>query len=263
MKSFFQTAVTAACLSAFLFASCKKTVQDVAAEEKISAPDPGKKAKLCNIEEIIVNDPSYANSSAVFVYNQKGDPVTVTPFLVGTGRPRHEFRYDKKHRMTDYIGAYTNGFFEFWYKYTYDNHNKIIKDTQFVFGTYGAEPTNSFYVRVTDYTYDSEDRIIQTNTTQLQPDVIVFSSNYSYDANGNRVGDTYDNRIHFRRTNPIWMFIDRNYSVNNPVAPTSYNSIGLPTSYNQSQGSGPSFLLGTIQMHQSTIIYDCKGNITN
>lgn len=260
MKKFLSTALTAAALSALLFASCKKTSTELSGpEELVAPPNGGNPAKNCLITQITTTDPSYASTSAVFEYNQKGDPVTITPAVVGTGKPRHEFRYSNNHLLTDYIGAYENGFFEFWYKYEYDNHKRIIRDTQYVFGEYLDEPTNSFYVRVTDYVYDDQGRIIQTTTTQLQPTVSVSVTNYTYNADGNLTGRTYDDQVNLHRTNPIYQFIDRDYSMNNPVAPTGYNSAGLPTGYNAPpfpQG----FLHGTIYLGSSVISYECKGN---
>jgi hypothetical protein len=261
MKKFLSPALTAAALSMLLFASCKKTSNELAGpEELVAPPNGGQTAKNCLITQIVVHDPSYNRTSAIFEYNQKGDPVTITPAIVGTGVPRHEFRYSNNHLLTDYIGAYTNGFFEFWYKYTYDNHKRIIRDTQYVFGQYLDEPTNSIYVRVTDYTYDDQGRIIHTATTQLQPTVLTFSSDFTYDANGNLVGPSgYDDKVNLHRTNPIYQFIDRNYSMNNPVAATSYNSTGLPLNFNY-PGFTQSFFLHTIYMDNTTITYECKGD---
>lgn len=260
MKKVLTSVLTAAVLSLLLFA-CKKSSSELSGPGEILAPpNGGQKAKHCNITQIVVHDGSYNTTSSVFEYNQKGDPVTITPAQIGTGKPRHEFRYSNNHLLTDYIGAYENGFFEFWYKYTYDNHKRIIRDTQYVFGEYLDEPTNSFYVRVTDYTYDEQGRIIHTETTQLQPNVISFSSNFTYDANGNLVGPAgYDNKVNLHRTNPIYQFIDRNYSMNNPVAATAYNSSNLPLNFNNPPFS-QNFFLHTIYMDNSTISYECKGN---
>lgn len=259
MKKMFSSAITAAVLSLLLFSSCKKSGKDLSAPAEILAPPNEQKAKHCKITSITTSDAAWAFTSAVFEYNQKGNPVTVTPANIGTGTPRHEFRYSNNHLLTEYIGAYTNGFFEFWYKYQYDNQRRIIRDTQFVFGQYLQQPTNPFYVRVTDYVYDAQDRIIQTTTTQLQPGPDVFVRNYAYDALGNLTGRVYDDKVNLHRTNKIYQFIDRDYSVNNPVAPNGYNEAGLPTGYN-APPFPQSFLHGTIFMGSSVITYDCKGN---
>ena len=62
---------------------------------------------------------------------------------------------------------------------------------------------------------------------------------FNYDASGNMVGyNVYDNKINIHRTNKIWMFIDRDYSINNPhspyvaYSPGTYNSFGLPVQIN-------------------------------
>lgn len=57
-----------------------------------------------------------------------------------------------------------------------------------------------------------------------------------YDANGNVVLDytTYDN---YKNTNKIWMFIDDDYSVNNPFTAITYKSVGLPLTFPAAQPS--------------------------
>jgi len=56
---------------------------------------------------------------------------------------------------------------------------------------------------------------------------------YAYDMRGNLVipdyyAENYDGKVCPLRTNTIFQFIHRNYSQNNPVAATRYNSKGLP-----------------------------------
>ncbi|MBL7696845.1 MAG: hypothetical protein JNK79_01755, partial [Chitinophagaceae bacterium] len=62
---------------------------------------------------------------------------------------------------------------------------------------------------------------------------------YNYDSRGNLIQpDTdgvgnleYDNKPGMLRTHPVLMFIQRNYSVNNPKGATSYNQAGLPDTW--------------------------------
>src|SRR5690606_17662385 len=57
---------------------------------------------------------------------------------------------------------------------------------------------------------------------------------YQYDSRGNLVSPmvaTYDNKVSYLRTDPAWMFIHRNYSLNNPKNVTRYNSGGLPLGF--------------------------------
>lgn len=59
-----------------------------------------------------------------------------------------------------------------------------------------------------------------------------FSGTYAhdlvYDASGNPTGRTYDNKLNMNRTNSVWMFITRDYSVNNPFTAKQYNDKELP-----------------------------------
>ena len=72
-----------------------------------------------------------------------------------------------------------------------------------------------------------------------------------------RVG-SYDTKIHLRRTNKMWMFIDRNYSVNNPFTAASYNSYGLPLMFD-----GRQYLQGLITLvpfisGNTAVTYNCN-----
>ena len=65
-------------------------------------------------------------------------------------------------------------------------------------------------------------------------------SYYQYDERGNLInpfpsGDpvTYDDKISFRRTNKIWMLIERNYSLNNVTGVSNYNEHSLPLSFDK------------------------------
>ncbi|MBL7697861.1 MAG: hypothetical protein JNK79_06870 [Chitinophagaceae bacterium] len=42
---------------------------------------------------------------------------------------------------------------------------------------------------------------------------------------------TYDTKASYLQTNPLWMFIHRNYSMNNPQGVTQYNSKNLPLGF--------------------------------
>lgn len=82
------------------------------------------------------------------------------------------------------------------------------------------------------YEYDDKKRIIKvTKTFSLGSTYPTEIYQYQYDGNGNLVtpGEVYDNKINFHRTNKIWMFLDRDYSVNNPFTANAYNSNHLAT----------------------------------
>jgi hypothetical protein len=245
-----------------LFSSCQKFI-DVDFFKQ-----GGEKAKLCIIEMITTSTP-YADFTATFNYNQRGDPKSVLfpDAQVGTGRPNLQFIYDKKGRLTDYFGSYLNQFYEFWHHYRYEG-NKVIGDTAYFFGAYSGsslvgDPYGKF---LSDYEYDDNGRIVKVNTKTLigdEPDNTAF---YQYDAIGNlshfennyysQDYSGYDNKTNIHRTNPIWMLVDKEYSINNPYAAVSYNSNGLPvkTSLAQSQYS----FLYQLYFDNAEITYQCK-----
>jgi len=256
MKKSLDIAIAAASFICLLsFVSCQKEIKTNNQTELDSKANHGNKAfKHCDIDSIAFV--FIVNTFSRFKYNDHGDPLTITPQYVGTGRPLQEFRYDKKHRLTDYIGLYNGGGFEFWYQYSYDKHNRIARDTYYVFGPYGVRPTTASYITAADYLYDSQDRIIKITRTLIKPSGPgQFTNEYSYDSEGNLImeGAVYDNKVNIHRTNKIWMFIDRDYSMNNRLPVSSYNSFGLPTSY-------PSwFVFAYTPMEQGTIFYNCNG----
>jgi hypothetical protein len=263
MKNFFHSAVVAVTLFSFLLFSCQKEVNTTAESEIAGKVKPGdKEYNKCEIESITVLDPIFSWRSAAFEYNQHGDPTHITPDFVGTGNPKQEFRYDKKQRLTDYIGRYDGQGFEFWHKYGYDEKDRIIRDTQYVFGFYGAEPSGAILTYYIDYTYDNKNRISQLSLFDVRAPGPPFVQTYTYDVNGNLAGETYDDKVNIRRTNKIWMFIDRDYSVNNPINADVYNFFDLPTAFN-SLNPGTNSFLHIIPLNYSTIKYFCKGKHEN
>lgn len=195
--------------------------------------------ELCDIKHIQYTFGSQ-KSEANFTYNTHGDPVSVTVSNPGTGNPKVIFLYDHYNRITDYIGPYSKLdpanlpkeiFFEYWISYTYADQNPSslpVVDTFRSFGIYrNGQFTVSTPTNIEHYTYDSKGRIIQINYSNI------YSNNtltYNYNANGNLVRSNvmYDDKINFRRTNKLFMFLDRDYSMNNPFIATSYNDKGLP-----------------------------------
>jgi hypothetical protein len=89
--------------------------------------------------------------------------------------------------------------------------------------------------RIIHYAYDAQNRIIdQTDSLFFDTNEfnVAYHSVYQYDNKGNLInGLTYDDKINIRRTNKIWMFLKRDYSVNNAFVATKYNSFGLPETY--------------------------------
>ncbi|MBA4168642.1 MAG: hypothetical protein H0X41_14045, partial [Chitinophagaceae bacterium] len=61
---------------------------------------------------------------------------------------------------------------------------------------------------------------------------------YYYDSTGNLMDTVgflpravYDNKVALYRTNKVWQFVNRNYSLNNSVAAVSYTASGLPVEF--------------------------------
>jgi hypothetical protein len=198
--------------------------------------NPTAEYSICKIKKLTYFTP-FDTTTATFVYNSYGDPVSITPSSIGTGRPQHLFRYNSKRQLTDVIRAYDNGYFETWARYVYDNQGRVIRDTGYAFGQIIDPPSSGLELGrfLTIYEYDSRNRITRTVNTSVDhpgsyPTII---STYAYDGNGNLVipGATYDNKINLHRTHRFWMFLDRDYSVNNLVSAGPYNGYGLPEKF--------------------------------
>jgi hypothetical protein len=203
---------------------------------------PDADIKDCPIMQINFDPFDFSfDESLVFSYNSFADPVSIirVPEL-GTGLPSsYFFKYDKKHRLTDFISMDAKGTAYTWNRYFYENpgSTKIVLDSFYTFplivnGVLTPDPKRG---ALADYpSYDKKGRIIKDSIhyTDFINNTIITVNNYSYNAAGNRTDggyDSYDDKINIHRTNKIWMFLDRDYSVNNPFVADSYNSIGLPT----------------------------------
>lgn len=193
-----------------------------------------------------------------FTYNSSGDPLSITRSIgAQTGRPNYLFKYDAKNRMTDFIGPYNNGSAEFWHKYFYDSKGNIVLDSGYIFPriTNGV-PENAYSRQATFYTYDNKQRIISDSTVYaaLIPPVV---NHYAYNADGNKTGSNYDDQFNINRTNKVWMFLNRDYSVNNPYTAISYSSNGLPTNIDvHEEGQVLNFLQNSFS--KAEISYQCN-----
>jgi hypothetical protein len=243
-----------------LLASCAKSTD--APLESLSKLKGDKELKKCNIVKIIEFSGPYLPATFYFEYDARNNPVRVMPVGGNSLYPVYLFRYDKKGRLCDYIIAdkELTGFYG-WHRYVYDNKNRIVIDTVYIFGTYGDVPLNyrQDLSYVTTYEYDSQDRII--TATAFYPTIpgpTAVAEHYAYDEAGNLVtpGAVYDDKVNIHRTNSVWMFLARDYSVNNPLTMSTYNQYQLPTQTNTLQYYYPFARMLTPQY----IEYDCKGN---
>lgn len=196
------------------------------------------------------------NDTLHFSYDKYGNPTTITRPYPGTGYPNFAFHYDKAHRLTEYIGTYPNpDVEEFIHRYFYNNAGLITLDSVYTI----VELTNG---QVTWYSgsyahyikYDREDRIISDSTTEPG---ISGTTTYAYDSRGNLIdGAAYDNKVNFHRTNLVWMFLDHNYSQNNPFTATTYNGAGLPLIFTPDAHGGDQYFLYDNFFIQASIVYE-------
>jgi hypothetical protein len=248
-----------------LLASCQKSDQYLGEEDPKtnylkSAHLENK--PLAEVNECLIVRISYwlgnESDNLEFIYNSSGDPVSITRTLgAHTGRPDYIFKYDEKNRLTDFVGTYRNTSAEFWHKYFYDSRGNIVLDSGYIFPQIAnGFPENGYSRQLTYYTYDNKQRIIRDSTvfSGLYRPVVNI---YAYDDNGNRIGNNYDDKININRTNKIWMFLNRDYSVNNPFKAVSYNTNALPASINfSSEGNSLGFL--TNSFYKAEIFYQCN-----
>ncbi|HTI10411.1 MAG TPA: hypothetical protein VL832_17710 [Puia sp.] len=223
----------------------------------------------CQIRQFSFVDRFGGADTMNFTYNSWDDPVAGLRPGPRTGAPNFFFRYDRQHRLTELIGAYgmapLEQGVESWNKYFYDGSGRIVKDSLYFFPdivdghpTHGEFGTTSQYW----YEYDSRDRISKV-TWLIEGSSNPTVTTYTYDPNGNLVGPAaYDNKLSFRLTNKIWMFLDRNYSINNPaIAAYTYNQTGLPTTIDCFPGNSAEFMTvpsTSLSYTKAVIGYNCR-----
>lgn len=214
--------------------------------------DPDADYKLCNIQKI-----TSPLGEAVFYYNEDGDPDSII-----TTNPQDEFynvqfRYDKLHRLTDYIQYYGNGFFANWHKYSYNDDNQIALEQNYGFGPMGAQLTTWDVYYEVSYKYDAKGRIKKSvfKDTTLPGSPVIIPTSYDYDNRGNLIkpGVVYDKQTNPNHTNKVWMFLDKDYSVNNPVSAIRYNWGKLPVAFGKVNG----YLIG-YSLSNALIDYSCN-----
>jgi len=261
-NSRFYTAAIALVIIVLSFPGCSKLV------DYIKHPGSGG-LPICAIKSFAFhNDGSeFGDDSVVFSYNAAGNPVSAIRRATATGVPNFYFLYDHNNRLTDLIGAYDSDYInnsrvETWNKYYYDASGHIVLDSCFNFpDVVNGQPTTGFLgdVFLVTFNYDSYDRVTKMTTTFTDAEPTRVET-YSYNAQGNRVGASYDNKVNFHQTNKIWMFIDRDYSLNNPTtASYTYNGTGLPTKITVAIG-GMGFFNAPLTVYfykNASLLYDC------
>ncbi|WP_436487589.1 hypothetical protein [Chitinophaga sp. ARDCPP14] len=187
-------------------------------------------------------------------YNNKGNPVSLIATQVTTGYPQFLIGYDNKHTLKCIIGAYSDDlpFFEIAHKYITDNKGRVTTDSTFTIGIYDRSTmtvTSGYNTAVEYFSYDNKDRIVKSVRKQFPEEYYgITTVYYHYNAAGNAYkistvnfwqGQTsppidvypiYDDKLNPHQLHKIWMFNDRDYSVNNPFVADQYNNYGLPVS---------------------------------
>jgi hypothetical protein len=258
-------------IAIILLSSCQKTDAYLAeaspknenAKKGYLKHKPNAEIRECSILQIIY-PVGGDNDMLQFIYNSAGDPVSITRLKGGhTGYPNFAFKYDEENRLSEFIGPYSdNTAAEFWHKYFYDNKDNIVLDSAYIFPRIvNGFPENAYLSQLTFYTYDNKRRIIKDSTV-FSNGISALVHTYSYDENGNKIGGTYDDQINVNRTNKIWMFLNRDYSVNNPFKADSYNATGFPTDLNLSLDATPLNFLGNAY-YKAQIIYNCDSRLAS
>lgn len=245
-RKIFMAVIYTTAVSLIFVSGCKKVLDYIVAR-------PGGIAKDCRIERITSNfsfecdDPVELLDTAWFSYNRYGNPVSikyaVSPQISAcfVYPPDQAFKYDHKNRLVVYLQGAVPSADEpsgalLWHKYTYVNTNLII-DSAFEYAQGDLKTSNrpTFFeeagTTVTTFELDQFGRVIKEVGGPHNVNIT-----YTYDGHGNLVkpGVTYTGKINMRQTNGVWMFLDRDYSVNSPVgAASAYNASGLPVKLNE------------------------------
>jgi len=243
-----------------IFSSCQKEMDVTKSGDEIMGTPLPTTALYCRIESIWENPGAWDQKFWLIAYDEFENPKFITTPVPATGQPFRTFKYDGWHRLRQYRGEYSNGHFENWTFYGYDLNGRIGYDTTYTFGDLGEMPTNYVYKTITNYQYDAQGRIIRAFGAIMPtagPPSVPFDEHYSYNADGNlnRPGVIYDLKTNMNRTNDIWMFLRRDYSMHNPFSANAYNATGFPTTINQPVGTAP-WLMSDLSNCQ--IGYGCR-----
>jgi hypothetical protein len=194
-------------------------------------------------------------STANFYYNALGNPSSIKYTPNATGTPNYYFYYDAQNRLKEMRKTFNNGATIYErHKYIYNNNNVCIRDTM-------IQREGGVYVWVSSFEYDAQGRIVKETIKHiLSPNGILQKTKYktfTYDNRGNLgvlnwPSSKYDYKTSPLRTNPIFMFLLRNYSKNNPAPQPKYNAKGLPLSLNPSN-----YMLFNDNVTYE-IVYQCK-----
>jgi len=250
-----------------IFSACQKDLEKVKQQDDVmGTPLPGQ-VTYCRIESIWERPTAPDQVFRVLGYDEFENPRFISTPFVATGSPFYTFKYDLFHRLRQHAEEHSNGTYNRLHRYGINNDGRIGVDTMYALGGYDAmgEPFGYFSRTISMLTYDAWGRIVHSsNTTTSGPGFpmsppIVSANSYTYDVNGNLevAGATYDNKMNINRTNDIWQFLARDYSVNNRLMTTEYNATGFPVRINHPE---PYNFINSqsIRIENSRIGYACR-----
>ena len=288
MKSILMTtAFIMLCVASLFLSGCHKNP---------NIPPGAPACQIVKIKDILYG-PNANPDSFVIAYNSKKNPVSITRGFIRIAHPpmvgssNYLFRYDHIGRLTDFYGVYEDPAnfykdsikFDIWHRYHYDARNRIIVDTAYQYGIVVGpdyiprpDPNSTSpdvnVLFIARFTYDNYDRLIKAQET-FPGHTFSLTRVYTYNQAGNLVKredqyndgtiipisyGPYDNKINYHRTNRIWQFLDRDYSMNNILPIDAYNNKGLPTSMPPGAHLSRLRSFATELFLQAEIEYSCK-----
>jgi len=212
-----------------IFSSCQKNLEAGKADEVMGTPLPST-TTYCRVDYIVTHGPGSDGTPWFVVYDEFENPTAMITINVGFGRPNHFFKYDHWHRMIEYRQEVHNGLFQEWHFYGFDLNGRIAYDSVYFMGQI-SDPRNAPFVRYNTLEYDNKGRIIREGQrSYIDNFASIFWIDYLYGAQGNLMSPSavYDDKVNLNRTNDIWQFLLRDYSMNNRFIAISYNTSGYP-----------------------------------
>ena len=239
-----------------LFTSCQKEITKK--DDVPSAILPGQGTN-CNIESLSIEPNTAGVHNHLIAYDEYQNPKFISS-SDPTNIPVRTFKYDSWYRLREFRGEFPNGNFDSWHFYGYDNNGRLAIDTTYYSGKItGDRPTTYSKAIISQSFYDAQGRVAHVINQDMRFG-FVTEEFYSYDANGNRVyppgsGVVYDNKINLNRTNDLWQFLSKDYSMNNPFIANAYNVAGYPTVINSEMQYD--WLRSGYYVNHSIIGYSC------
>lgn len=242
-------------LSVFLLSGCYKIMDYW----------PSQPPAHYRIKSVTFHEEYYGTYQGNFYYNRSGDPDSVIYGYVGTAFPNLYFSYNSKKQVSEIKAFYTNDGFDSWHRLGYNQKGLITTDTLYTWGVkyQDPEPSNYHDKIIVYFEYDNYNRITKATYNWVYPPIPTpFILNYSYNSNGNLItgyeNAQYDNYTNPLTLHPIWQFLQRNYSINNPINAVNYNKYRLPLKfdYPYQEVGRFLFLYAERRLDKSEIVYE-------